>query len=229
MREVTEFLSTSRMNWVIIGFVLIAVVNFSTYFIGPSTLLVNLKGSVVGSLLANFVFDSWGTIIGILGILILFSTVLLGTPKNKRKSLCVFFLAASVAIGLTSSLFWNYTFGGGGRISFGSSAIDISGQSIIFTIAIYELILSFAGTAKPSKVDPLVRNSFRIIYVTLIGTTVWFIFSLQPIFFPTDSFNWRVHEIAFLLGILVAGVFLLVSYYKVGSVRSEYQVASHQL
>ena len=49
--------------------------------------------------------------------------------------------------------------------------------------------------------------SFAVIYATLILTTVWFVVFLQSIFVPTQLYNWRVHELAFLLAIGVTAVY----------------------
>jgi hypothetical protein len=192
---------------VLTGFLILAIVNALSSFFGASAILLATEGHWWGAVLVNFDFDSWGTFAGLLGSVVLFLPVLVGSVAGQRKLLSTYFLSMSITIGVGSSLLWNYFFGSG-AISYGSSAIDIAAQSIIFTLASSALIRSFLGQAEGSQHDPYVRNSLRVIYTTLVLTTVWFIFFLQPIFVSTNQFNWRVHEIAFILGIFLTGSFL---------------------
>ena len=157
----------------------------------------------------NFKFDSPGTLAGLLGSVLLFVPVLMGTPANQRKSVSIFFLVASILIGTGSSLIWD-RFYGGGTLSYGASAIDIAAQAIIFALTCFALISSFFGKPQGALRDSYVRNAFRIIYATLIATTLWYILFLQPIFVFTALYNWRVHEIAFLSGVLVTGIYLAI-------------------
>ena len=207
--KLAQVLSKTSLDITVVGFFLIACLNFGTSVANPSSLLSFFGNSFWGAIPANFVFDSWGTLAGLLGSVILFTPVLLGTPPRRRRSLSEFFLMASVIIGVGSSLLWNSFFRVGAGISYGSSAIDIAAQSIIFTLSIYALIESFFDKNSQKLTDPYIRNSFRIIYATLVVTTLWFILQLEPIFLPTDQFNWRVHEIAFLSGIVLTSAYLV--------------------
>jgi hypothetical protein len=211
--EIRNFLSKSNLDVVLTGFCILAALNAISSFLGSSAILSATEGHWWGAVLVNFVFDSWGTFVGLLGSVLLFLPVLLGSPANQRKVLSTYFLSMSITIGVGSSLLWNYLFGSG-AISYGSSAIDIAAQSIIFTLASFALVRSFLGRAEGSQSDPYIRNSFRVIYATIVLTTVWFIFYLQPIFVSTNQFNWRVHEIAFISGILLTGSFLAILKYR---------------
>lgn len=195
------------MSFSLAGFLVLAALNIATLLVAPATVLAHLQGSTPGAIFANFVFDSPGTLAGLLGSILLFAPLLLGTPKNQRKTLSVYFLVASIVVGVSSSLFWDFQFRNGSP-SYGSSAIDISAQSIIFTLSIFGLVRSFYRNDKTVQMDSYVKNSFRIIYCTLIVTTIWFIIFLEPIFVPTTQYNWRVHEIAFISGILLTTVYL---------------------
>ena len=202
--ELKDFIFTTNLNIPLAGFLLLAALNATTFLVGPATVLAYFQGSTVGAVLANFVFDSPGTLAGLLGSILLFAPVLLGTPTNQRKSLSAYFLFASIGLGVASSLFWDIHFGNGPP-SYGASGIDISAQSIIFTLSIFGIIQSFYRN--DVQTDRYVKNSFRIIYATLIVTTIWFIIFLEPIFVPTTQYNWRVHEIAFLLGITLTTIY----------------------
>lgn len=207
-----SFLYNSHLDVTLASFFTLAAVNLSTLFFGDNTLLSKSTGILWRATLSNFVFDSWGTLAGIFGSVVLFVPVLLGMPAKHRKSLSVFFSGGSISVGLGSSLLWDYFFSSDRVVSYGSSAIDFSAQSIIFTVAIFALIRPRVGLREP-KVDSYIRNSFRIIYATLIITTLWFVLLLQPIFVATTQFNWRVHEIAFLSGIMITAIYLAITSY----------------
>jgi hypothetical protein len=207
--DIRGFLSKSYLNLVIVGFFLLAALNGATFFLGAKAVLWTSNHTWLNQILSNFTFDSVGTLAGLLGAIILFVPVLLGFPPRQRKWLSVYFLAASIVTGVCSSLFWNYFFSPTSA-SYGSSAIDISAQSIIFTVACFALIGSLFEKPHGAQRDPYVRNALRVIYATLVGTTLWFILILQPIFVYTSQYNWRVHEISFLSGVLVTSLFLAI-------------------
>ena len=213
VRTADPSLTTSQVNagvtfaLVIVGFFALAALNLTTFFLGPSTILTVLDHNSWGVFFAPFVFDSWGTIYGLLGVTILFAPVLLGAPKKERKLLSLYFLSTSVSIGLISTIIWNSAFNGDGAFPYGSSSIDIAAQSIIFTLSIMALLRL---VHQKSHLEKYARNSFAIIYVTLIVTTLWFVLLLEPIFVPSNEYNWRVHEIAFLIGILITVVYTAI-------------------
>ena len=193
------FFYDSSLSIVVIGFSTLAVVNLITLGVGPSRILFALNTSPIGIVFSSFVFDSWGTVFGLLGVILLFSPVLLGSRKSFRKSLAVFLVFDSVIDGVVSAIIWNYYFKLNGQIPYGASSIAISGQAIIFTVAIYGLTQLQSGGTWISTKDPYWRKSLCVIYATLAATTLWFVLFLEPIFLPTTEYNWRVHEIGFLL------------------------------
>ncbi len=193
----------------ITGFSLLAALNAGTFFVGQKLAFSPVGNSWANQILANFRFDSVGTLAGLFGSALLFVPLLIGAPTDRRKSLSIFFFSASVLVGVSASLIWDHFFGAG-SISYGSSAIDIAAQAIIFTIACFALIKSFFVNPRGAWRDTYVRNAFRVIYATLIATTLWFILFLQPIFTFTSQYNWRVHEIAFLSAALLTSSFLFL-------------------
>jgi hypothetical protein len=207
--EISNFLSKSYLNLVIIGFSLLAALNVITFFLGSKMLPWTANHTWLNQIFSNFTFDSVGTLAGLLGSIILFVPVLIGVPPKQRRWLSAYFLVASVLIGVCSSLFWNYFFSATSA-AYGASAIDIAAQSIIFTTACFALNRSLFRKPHGAQLDPYVRNAFRVIYATLVMTTLWFISILQPIFVYTAQYNWRVHEIAFLSGVLVTSLYLAI-------------------
>lgn len=208
-REFNKLISSTYIKVDLVGFTMLAALNLATSLLDANSLVSTFGNYFWGGVVANFVYDSVGTLAGLLGSVLLFAPVLLGAPYIKRKSISIYFLLGSVSVGIASSLIWNRFFANGGTISYGSSAIDIAAQSIIFTMAIWALVRSFVKKPEGSQTDSYILNSFRVIYLTLILTTLWFILQLEPIFVATDQFNWRVHEIAFLSGMAVTAFFLL--------------------
>jgi hypothetical protein len=205
-QEIRCFLLRTSMLVVIVGFVFLVAVNLSTFLHGPSRILESLRANSLGIVFTPFVFDSWGTISGLLGVTIFFAPLFLGTRSQERRSLALFFLFASVGIGIISALLWNYAFNSSGTIPYGSSSIDISAQAIIFTLSVSALV----GLRQKSNLEKYARNSFAIIYATLIVTTLWFVLLLEPIFIPSNLYNWKVHETAFIIGVLTTIIYIVI-------------------
>ncbi|MDA4112851.1 MAG: hypothetical protein OK474_02275 [Thaumarchaeota archaeon] len=194
-------LSESGLIWVIVAFVSLIVLNLITLAMGRSQVLAVLNAHPAGALISPFVFDSWGTIGGLGGIVLLFAPVLFGTPVSQRRALSFFFIAASIGIGEFAVVLWDAFYDTTGLFGSGSSAIAITGQGVIFALSIFGL-LRLAGQ-DTRRLGPLSSHwwySFAIIYSTLILTSLWFVLSLEPIFIPTLLYNWRVHEFGFLFG-----------------------------
>jgi len=196
---------------VILGFSFLAIVNLLTYALGALTILRALNSSPLGILFSPFIFDSWGTVFGLLGVILLFSPVLLGARKSLRKALAVFLLLNSVIVGIASTAIWSYYFNPGGQLPYGASSIAISAQAIIFTMSIAGMVQLFVRGSWISTKDPYWRRSLGVIYATLAATTLWFILFLEPIFVPTSLYNWRVHEIAFLVAAISSIFFLVIA------------------
>jgi len=179
-------LSKSGLSLVIVAFGALIVVNLFTFAVGRTAVLLTLNASPVGALLAPFVYDSWGTIGGLAGVVLLFAPVLFGTPVSQRRSLSVFFLAAGIGIGVFAALLWDAFYDKTGLYGSGSSSIAISAQGVIFALAIFGLLrLARQDTRSLGPLSSHWWYSFAIIYSTLILTSLWFVLSLEPIFIPT--------------------------------------------
>ncbi|MFI5420392.1 MAG: hypothetical protein ACHQ1H_05450, partial [Nitrososphaerales archaeon] len=129
-------MQNSSIYIVLAGFSVLASIDLMTVFLGPGKLIVALNSNPFGILLSSFVFDSGGTGLGLLGVILLFSPVLLGTLNSFRKYLAIFFVLDSLAMGIVSSIIWNDYFNPRGQIPYGASSIAISAQAIIFTMAL---------------------------------------------------------------------------------------------
>ncbi len=203
-RYVAE-LTESGLIWVIAVFFCLIALNLATLGMGRSAVLATLNSNPAGALLAPFVFDSWGTIGGLGGVVLLFAPVLFGTPVSQRRPLSLFFATASVAIGVLAALLWDAFYDDTGLFGSGSSSIAIAAQGLIFALSILGLVrLARQDTRDLGPLSGHWWYSFAIIYFTLILTSLWFILSLEPIFVPTTLYNWRVHEFGFLFAAAAA-------------------------
>ncbi len=199
IRRYLPELSKSGLSLVILAFLSLIVVNLVTFAIGRNAVLDALNSNPGGALLAPFVYDSWGTIGGLGGVVLLFSPVLFGTPVSQRRSLSVFFVTSSIAIGVFSALLWDAFYDNTGLYGSGSSSMAISAQGVIFALSFFGLLrLARQDTRRLGALSSHWWYSFAIIYSTLILTSLWFVLSLEPIFIPTLLYNWRVHEFGFL-------------------------------
>lgn len=180
------------------------VINLLTLALGRSEVLTELNRTPAGAVLAPLVFDSWGTLAGLGGVVLLFSPVLFGTPVAARRNLSVFFVAAGISIGILAALLWDAFYDNTPYYGSGGSSMAISAQAVVFALAIVGIVrLARQDTRRLGPLSSHWWYSFLAIYVTLILTTLWFVLSLEPIFIPTLLYNWRAHEIGFLLAVAV--------------------------
>lgn len=187
-------------------FVLIAGLNVATYLVGPQQVLVELKNSAFGKFVSIIEFDSWGTIGGLLGVVALFTPVLAATRSEERKELAAFFMIGSAACGYAAFALWNI-FLADGNLGYGTSTIPIAAQSILFCVSIFGLV-RMAREEEHIVTSGLPRSFFALVYLVVISSTLLLVLLLQPIFVPTNSYNWQAHEFAFLLGLSATAVYV---------------------
>ncbi|MGA2198654.1 MAG: hypothetical protein ABSG45_01820 [Nitrososphaerales archaeon] len=198
----------SGLGRVVAAFASLVALNLATLALGTTGVIARLNTNPAGALLSPFVFDSWGTIGGLAGVVLLFAPLLFGTPVSQRRALATFFLTASIVIGVSSAVLWDRFYDTTGLFGSGASAIAVTSQGIIFALAIVGLLrLARQETRRLGALSSHWWYSFAIIYSTLILTSLWFILVLEPIFIPTTLYNWRVHEFGFVFGAAATAVF----------------------
>jgi hypothetical protein len=195
----------SGFVWVIASFALIAALNLLTYLAGQQQILGFMAGSRWWTLASVAVFDSWGTIGGLLGVVALFVPFLLAVKTSERKRLSAFFVVTSVGCGYAASLIWTL-FLGGGTLGYGASAIPIAAQSVLFGLSIFGLIQMASGK-REGGAERFSRYFFPTVYLVIIVSTLALILAVQPIFIPTELYNWQAHELAFLMGLATTAIY----------------------
>lgn len=137
-----------------------------------------------------------------MGVTVLFAPVLFGTSVDRRRSLSLFFVVASLLTGVVSLLLWDEFYALPGGTGAGSSSVAIAAQAVVFGLAVFSCIRLFRkDTRKLGPTSSYWWYSFLAIYLVLIGSTLVFVLVLQPVFGPTTLYNWRAHEFAFVLGV----------------------------
>ena len=188
--------------WVALVFSLLAAANVLTLALGPGSVLAGLANLYGGVVLAALVFDTWGTVGGLLGVVVLFARVLFGEKAEERRGASAFFVAASLLIGFGVSLGWNLFYNAPGVVGAGSSSVAIAAQGIVFSFSAFGLIRLFLGVAENrGKVETVY---FALVYATIMASTLFFVLFLQPIFVPSQAYNWMAHGMGFGLGVLTA-------------------------
>ena len=188
------------------SFGVIAALNLATYLIGPQKVLAELAAYGWGMFTSIIVFDSWGTVGGLLGVVAFFIPLLAATRKEERKELSTFFAAGNVVCGYAAFVVWNI-FLSGGQLGYGASSIPIAAQSVLFCLSIFALA-RMAREKVESPVSWLPRSYFAMVYLVIISSTLPLVLLLQPIFVPTNAYNWQAHELAFLLGLAATSVYI---------------------
>jgi hypothetical protein len=187
------------------SFAIIAGLNLVTSLIGPQKLLAELAAYKWGMFTSIIVFDSWGTVGGLLGVVVLFIPLLAAARGDERKELSNFFVGGTVVCGYAAFVVWN-VFLGGGKLGYGASSIPIAAQSVLFCLSIFGLARMASENVESSN-SWLPRSFFAMVYFVIISSTLVLVLLLQPIFVPTNAYNWQAHELAFLLGLAVTSIY----------------------
>ena len=192
---------------VLSGFASIVILNLLTLELGPSKVLANyVQGNHPWGILLSFsVFDSWGSIIGLLGVIPLFVPILIGKKDRHKIRVSTFFVGASMVLGILASVVWDMLHESTGiSVAYGASGIAIVALSIIFSESCILITQTLRATERASSST---RSALIIVYLTLILTSLWFVLFIQPIFIPSNQYNWQVHEFGFGIGIISTLVF----------------------
>jgi len=199
---------TSGIAWLLGAYTALIVLNALTFPLGPSRVLADLNANPLGAVLVVVVFDTPWTLAGLLGLIVLFLPVLFATPVSQRRGLSIFFMLGSIVVGIAAGVIWDRFYDETGVVGAGASGVAIAGQGIIFALSFFGLLrLWRQDTRRLGRMSSYWWHSFAVIYATLILTTVWFVVFLQSIFVPTQLYNWRVHEFAFLMAIAATAVY----------------------
>ncbi len=198
---------TAGLLWVVAGFSTLAFLNLVTLALGPEQVLRSLNVNWLGIVPSVFVFDSWGTFGGLLSVVALFTPMLFGEKPSLRRSLSAFFLAGSVLLGVFASAVWTVYYNSAGFFGSGSSSIAFAAQGIVFGLSLFGLLRLAGLGSMDRRPRPADSWFFAGVYVVIMVSTLYFILFLQPIFTPTDLYNWRVHEIGFVLSVVATGVY----------------------
>jgi hypothetical protein len=210
-------LRSSGLLWVAAPLVVLSVVNVLTLIPGRDNAISYISTSPAGPVLAVVIYDTPYTIAGLLGLVMIFGPVLFGTYVPQRRSLSAFFISSSLIIAVVSGLIWDEFYAPRGVFGVGSSAVAIAGQATVAVLAAFGLLkLWRQDTRKLGRMSSYWWHAFALIYVTLILTTVWFVVFLQSIFVPTQLYNWRVHEFAFVIAVGATLVYVGVNWSAMG-------------
>jgi hypothetical protein len=219
----------TRGNWVAfmesgIPFVVLvysAIVCFSlfTLSLGPVRVVYALSGFSWGGLLSVFVFDSWGTAFGLLGMIEFYGIVVLATERSRRLEMSLFLLFSTIVMAISAELLWDKffdttTFLGRMIIAAGASTVAISGEGAV-------IVISIVGLANLIKSRLWRRErglsvGWIALYSAVIVPNLLFLFYLEPIYVPTTLYNWEAHAIAFVLGVVATALYLAIRRVPVG-------------
>jgi hypothetical protein len=193
-----EELRRSGLYGVLAVFAGLIVLNILTFVIGPSQVLGALGNRTLGTFLSAFVFDTWGTVGGLVGVVVFFIPVLYGVQPGIRRRVSEVFLVSGVGIGYVVSAGWNLFYSQNQNPVAGSSAIAMAALGVVFVLSVFGLLRMRSGGPGVGLVAEE-RWYFAGVYLVVVASTLFFVLVLQPIFVPTDLYNWKAHEVAFLL------------------------------
>lgn len=205
--ELRQWFFSSGLQFVISVFSIIAILNVVTLIIGTQRIYSAFDSNPYTAFLSFVIYDSPGTIAGLLGVvaifavLSLFSFLLTGRASKIRSG---FFVLISLVVGVASQVVWNSCCNEGGTFPAGSSAIDFAALACLIVYSLRDSI-RFLSLDSERKSRLWVDSRLTAFYFILVAAMlILYAFSIQPIDVPTIRYNWRVHEYAFLSAAVVS-------------------------
>ncbi len=202
----------SGLSYVVSGYSILIVLNLITFALGPLRVYKVLDAQSWGILTSFAIFDSWPTVLGLAGTVVIFTIALIEMRKDERLRLSGFFVLATITSGPIAEILWNGYYNSSDLIPFGSSSVALSAEGVTLTVCIFGLMRIFRQEAW--RIGSWTKRRCLLsvlIFSTIAASALVYILALQPIFIPTTQYNWRVHEISFLLGTLSAVAYLIVA------------------
>jgi len=201
-----------------------AIVSLSlfTLWLGPVRVVYALSGLSWGGLFSVFVFDSWGTAFGLLGIIAYYGIVVFGTDRSRRMEMSLFLLFSTIVAAISAELLWDKfldtsTFLGRTIVAAGASTIPVAGEGAVIVIAIAALTnLTKSRLWLLGRQERKLSIGWGALFSSAIALNLIFLFYWEPIYVPTLLYNWQAHAIAFLLGVIATAVYLAMRKVPVG-------------
>ena len=205
--ELREWFLESGLSLVVTTFSVLALLNSLTLLFGTQLVYDSLNHQSYTTFLSFVIYDSPGTIGGLLGVVVIYAVLslfyFLITGKASRYR-AISFTFSSIIIGVTSQVVWNSCCNTGDTFPAGSSAIDFAALAWLIVVSITDSVRLLR-----LKVDRRFRtwtdSKLTAFYFILVGSMmVFYALYIQPIYLPTIQYNWRVHEFAFVSATVVS-------------------------
>ena len=198
-----EFLDAG-IPYVILGYSVIIAISLSTLRLGPDNVIYGLSQVSYGGLLSTFVFDSWGTVGGLLAIFLFYGIAVYGTIEKRRLEVSMYLLFSTVILGIVAGLlydrFFDHTFFLGTLlIAAGASTVAEAGMAAVIVLLAVALAKAIRDWRFGKSSSFILKKWVYLDGAFLLLALYWVLYA-QPFFVPTTAYNWRGHELAFILG-----------------------------
>lgn len=198
--ELKQWFSASGISLVIFTFSVLVFLNVLTLGVGTQRVYDVLNMNPQTAFLSFTIYDSPGTIGGLVGVAAIFSVLsffkflITGQASNSR---AITFVITSLVIGVASQVVWNSCCNTGNTFPAGSSAIDFAALACLVVYSTTDCVRLLKMDADRKSRLWADSRLTALYFVLVAAMLLLFALSIQPIYVPTDRFNWRVHEYSF--------------------------------
>jgi hypothetical protein len=188
-----------------VGYLVVIALNLWTLQLGPATVVYDLSLLPYGGLLSIIVFDSWGTVGGLLGVILFYGVVVYGTVEKRRLEVSLYLLFSTILLATVAGLIYdrffdNTKFLGTVLIAAGASTVAEAGLAAVIVLLLAAILRIFSRWRSGEKASLIVKK-WAYLDISFLLLALTFIFVSQPFYIPTIAYNWRGHELAFALGV----------------------------
>lgn len=214
LSELSHWFYSSGIHFVIATFTTLAIINVLTFVVGTQKVYSALNSDAYTAFLSFVIYDTPGTIAGLLGVAVIFSVLslfsflLVGKVSRSR---AFFFITISMVTGVASQIAWNSCCNEVGGFPAGSSAIDFAALACLVVYSLADSARLFRLNADRKSRLWLDSKLTAFYFILVAGMLILYAVYIQPIYLPTIRYNWLVHEFAFLSAVLVSGFFEILS------------------
>jgi hypothetical protein len=204
--RIVSWVAGSGFSIVVFAYTALIAMNLLTLLFGAPGIYAMLSSTHYGVLLSFIIYDTPGTIGGLVGVAIIFG--LLTFLRELVQGRAAFFslrplgfVLISILSGIGATALWNYCCNAGGGMPSGSSGIDFAATSCLIVYASSDFIRLLSGRkgAVRGSDQWFASNVLPLFYAPVIAIFLVYVLFVQPISVPTTAYNWRVHEFAFLI------------------------------
>lgn len=225
-RDFFDFRRDSRFKYVAIMYGTLAATNVVTAFFN-NRLLSNLAASSNqwwGDITSLGLYDTVGSIAGLLLLILMFALVNSRLDKDMRESRSLLFSVFPFLSAIVANIIWTSIPTHLDSATYGSSGTSVAADGFLIVISFSNLVQTWAPNGKRTVrihfADPFDKKFWIVVNLVVFASMLAYPLVLQPVYIPSKVVNMFVHSVCILLGLAAGLAFVGAEYLHAVRFRS---------